>query len=159
MLDMFFKHPDIELIVNWLTTAQVRAIIGDIRAFDENDDLILDKLSTLPGLVYNKIWQADTLVLDEGPPIVKDLNAWVQLRLTNETELFDFSGDPDEDLDRWKHSKTVTVSSANATESVVDGVTRWTKTAGPHSGVIIERGAEMQTEGKIFHEYLGGNSF
>ena len=167
-LDMFFKNPDVELIVNWLTTNQIRAIIGDIRAFDENDDLILDQLSTIKGKVYNKIFPANTVVLvpavldgngDVVTPAVLDPNAWVQLRLRNETELFDFSGDPDEDLDRWKHSKTVTLSSANATESVVDGITRWTKTAGPHSGIIIERGAEMDTEGQMIHRYLGGNGY
>ena len=156
-LDMFFKHPDIELIVDWLTTNQVRAIIGDIRAFDENDDLILDKLSTLPGQVYHKIFPANTISLKPGPGL--DPNAWVQVRLKNETELFDFSGDPDEDLDRWEHSKTVTTSSANAVESVVDGVTQWEKTAGPHSGIIISRGSEMETAGKMIHRYLGGAGY
>ena len=167
-LDMFFKNLSIELIVDWLTTAQVRAQLGDIRAFDENDDLILDELSIIPGQVYNKIKLNNTITLvpavldgngDIITPAVMDPNAWVQLRLMNETELSDFSGDPDEDLDRWKHSKTVTLSSANATESVVDGVTQWEKTAGPHAGVIIQRGLEMQAEGKIFHRYLGGNGF
>ena len=167
-LDMFFKNPDIELLVNWLTINQVRAIIGDLRAFDVGGDLILDELSEITGQVYNKIYPANTVILEPAildeneniiTPAVLDANAWVHLRLLNETELFDFSGDPDEDLDRWKHSKTVTVSSANAVESVVDGVTRWTKTAGPHSGVIIERGSEMQATGELFHEYFGGNIY
>jgi len=156
-LDMFFKNLDVELIVNWLTTNQIRAIIEDIRAFDENDDLILDQLSTLPGQVYNKIFPANTVPLRPGPGL--DPNAWVQLRLLNEVEAFDFSGDPDEDLDRWKHSKTVTISSANATESVVDNITQWEKIAGPHAGIIIMRGSEMQAEGKMFHYYLGGNGY
>ena len=167
-LDMFFKNLDVELIVNWLTTNQVRAIIGDIRAFDENDDLILDQLSTISGQVYNTIKLNNTITLvpavldgngDVITPAVMDPNAWVQLRLLNETELFDFSGDPDEDLDRWKHSKTVTISSANATESVVDNITQWEKIAGPHAGIIIMRGSEMQAEGKMFHYYLGGNGY
>ncbi len=156
-LDMFFKNLDVELIVNWLTTNQIRAIIEDIRAFDENDDLILDQLSTLPGQVYNKIFPANTVPLRPGPGL--DPNAWVQLRLLNEVEAFDFSGDPDEDLDRWKHSKTVTISSANATESVVDNITQWEKIAGPHAGIIIMRGSEMQAEGKMFHYYLGNNGY
>ena len=167
-LDMFFKNLDINLIVDWLTTAQVRAVIGDIRAFDENDDLIVDELSQIPGQTRNILSQANTLVLvpavldedgDIVTPAVLDSNAWVHLRLVNETEAFDFSGDPDEDLDRWKHSKTVTLSSANASESVVDGITRWTKTAGPHSGIVIQRGLEMRDAGKMTNEYLGGNGY
>ena len=167
-LDMFFKNPDIELIVDWLTTPQIRSQIGDIRAFDENGDLILDELSTISSQVYNKIFSANSVVLepavmdDDGniiTPAVMDPNAWVQLRLVNETESSDFSGDPDEDLDRWKHSKTVTLSSANATESVVDGVTQWEKTAGPHASVIIQRGSEMRSTGSMFQVYLGGNGY
>ena len=156
-LDMFFKNLSIELIVDWLTTNQVRAIIGDIRKFDENDDLILDELSIIPGQVYNKIKLPNTVLLKPGPGL--DPNARVHLRLLNETELFDFSGNSNVDLDRWKHSKVVTTSSASATESIVDGVTQWEKSAGPHAGIIILRGAEMETEGKIFHRYLGGNGY
>ena len=156
-LALFYKNLSIELIVDWLTTNQVRAIIGDIRKFDENNDLILDELSEIPGQVYNKIFPANTVPLKPGPGL--DPNAWVHLRLLNETELFDFSGDPDEDLDRWKHSKVVTTSSASAVESVVDGVTQWEKSAGPHAGIIILRGAEMESEGKMIHRYLGGNDF
>ena len=156
-LDMFFKNPDIELIVSWLTTNQIRSSIGDLRAFDENDDLILDALITIPGQVYNKIFPANTVPLKPGPGL--DPNAWVQLRLTNETEANDFAGIPNADLDRWKHSKVVNLSSNNAEEKIVDGVQQWKKDSGPFDGIILMRGSELEFTELLFHEYSGGNGY
>ena len=62
-LDLFFRAADTATYIKWLTRAQVRAIIGDLRARDENGDVAVPAaLQGIPGSVDLVQWNVNLIV-------------------------------------------------------------------------------------------------
>ena len=170
-LDLFFRAEDPATYIDWLTRPQVRAIIGDLRARDDDDSVSSPAaLRGIPGNVDLVQWDVDQIV--EHPavldgdgnvinPIITDPQAWIHVRLTGDAEVRDFTGPPIDtqvEFDRWEHSLMVTlVSAGTGFGSLYRGVTIFTrKLSGKDLAVF--RGSEVDSMIK-FHEFLGGNSF
>ena len=170
-LDLFYRATDTATYIEWLTTPQVRAIIGDLRARDEDGSVSSPAaLRGIPGNVDLVQWDVNqivevTAVLDNDgniiTPAVMDPQAWIQVRLTGDAEAADFAGPPIDtqvEFDRWEHSLMVTLVSAGIGSSgQYRGVTLFTrKLSGKDLAVF--RGSEIETLIK-FHEFMGGNSY
>jgi len=161
-LDMFFSHADMATLVQWLTSPQVKAQIGDL-TWSEGATVDPLKLRGIPGNVDVKQWEANTLALrpipppeDPPVPVVLDTNAWVQIRLSGQAELDDRTGNRPDDVDRWDYSKMVNLSSAGSDEQQDRSVTVWEKRGGQYKDMKLYRGSEMAAAGLKFHEFLGG---
>lgn len=164
-LDLFFRATTKAKIIAWLTTPQVRATIGDLRARDDEGNVVSPRaLKEIPGNVYLSIWEPNTIIdvpsiTDEKgiitTPPVMDPFAWIHVRLDGDTEQNDFSGPPmSTGEDRWEHSRMVNLISIGGTTSSYRDVVTFRN----NTGVEIFRGSEMETNMK-FHEYEGGNSY
>ncbi len=160
-LDLLYRHADLEVLVDWLTSAQVRANIGDLRAYDEDGKLLPRELRDIPGNVTSKIFQEGS-VLDKtvDPPVV-DPEAWIHLRLYGQAEIDDLvgQGNPDSDEDRWRFSRMVKQSEAGTDETKERGVTVQHKRGGQYKDMQVVRGSEMGPSGLLFHNFLGGDSY
>ena len=123
-LDLFFRAADPATYIKWLTRAQVRAIIGDLRARDEDGSVSSPAaLRSIIGVDLvqwdvNQIVEVPAVVDEDGnvtTPAVMDPQAWIQVRLTGFAEIRDFTGPPidtEVEFDRWEHSLMVTLVSA-----------------------------------------------
>lgn len=166
-LDLFFRAQDRATYIKWLTRSQVRSIIGDLRARD--DDGSVSSPAALRGIPGNvDLVQWDVNQIEEVPavrdndgnittPAVTDPQAWVQVRLTGDAEVSDFAGPPDPDaFDRWDHSKMVNLVLAGTGEpGLYRGVSLYTRKLSGKN-VAVFRGSEVETLMK-FHEFFGGN--
>lgn len=169
MLDILLRAETRATYIDWLTTPQVRAIIGDLRARDDNGDVLSPAaLRGIPGNVDLVQWDVGQIVevpavLDNDgnviTPAVTDPQAWIHVRLSGDAEVSDFAGPPGpNDFDRWEHSKMVKLLKSGGTAGIHRGVTTLTKKAGNAKDISVFRGSEMETTIK-FHEFLGGNRY
>ena len=170
-LDLFFRATDPATYINWLTRAQVRAIIGDLRAPDGEGGFLTGVLRrVIPGSVDLVQWDVNQIV--EVPPVydndgniitpaVMDPQAWIQVRLTGDAEIRDFTGPPidtEVEFDRWEHSLMVRlVSAGTGTTGQYRGVTLFVRRLSGKD-LAVFRGSEVESMIK-FHEFMGGNSF
>ena len=171
MLDLFFRATDRATYINWLTRAQVRAIIGDLRARDEDGSVSSPAaLRGIPGnvdlvqWVENQIIEVPAVLDNDGnvtTPAVMDPQAWIQVRLTGEAEVRDFTNPPidiEVEFDRWEHSLMVTlVSAGTGSPGQYRGVALFVRQLSGKD-LAVFRGSEVDSMIK-FHEFMGGNSF
>lgn len=169
-LDLFFRAKSSAIYTTWLTTSQVQAIIGDLRARDAEGNVITPtSLQGIQDNVYikefseNQIMEVPAVRDAEGnklTPAVMDPWAWVHIRLTGNAEISDFAGPPGEnDFDRWEHSKLVSFMNAAGRSATHRGVSIFEITTGKAKGISIVRGYEMNAMGIKIHEILGGNAY
>ena len=170
-LDLFFRAEDPATYINWLTRAQIRAIIGDLRARDEDGSVSSPAaLQGIPGSVdlvqwdVNQIVEVPAVFDNDGnitTPAVVDPQAWIQVRLTGPAEAADFTGPPidtEVEFDRWEHSLMVTlISAGTGTPGLYRGVALFTRKLSGKD-IAVFRGSEVETTIK-FHEFMGGNSY
>ena len=170
-LDLFFRAADRATYINWLTRAQVRAIIGDLRARDEDGSVSSPAaLIGIPGAVDLVQWDVNQIVEVPGvydndgnviTPPVMDPQAWIQVRLTGPAEAADFAGPPmdtEVEFDRWEHSLMVTlISAGTGTPGLYRGVALFVRQLSGKD-LAVFRGSEVETMMK-FHEFMGGNSY
>lgn len=158
MIDFFLRAETPATYIDWLTKPQVRAIIGDLRARDDDGNVTVPAaLRGIPGNVDLVQWQENQIVESSG---VIDPQAWIHVRLTGDAETDDFAGRPDpSNTDRWEHSRMVNLFSNIGAASMYRGVTTFENVAGNGKGISILRGSEMAGAGVAFHKYMGGNRY
>jgi len=169
-LDHFICAETRAAYIAWLTRAQVRAIIGDLRARDEDGSVSSPAaLQGIAGSVDLVQWDVNQIVvvpavLDEDgeiiTPAVMDPMAWIQVRLTGVAEAADKIGQPAEDeIDYWERSRMVKLMAAGqGREDVYRNVQSFRNKAGSNKIIHQCRGSDLQA--KIhFHEFMGGNSY
>lgn len=154
-LDLFFRAKALSTCIDWLTTAQVITIIGDLRARDNNGNILSPAaLQSIPGAVEVIQW-------DKNQAISTDTQSWVQIRLTGDAEVSDFTGPPIDtkvEFDRWEHSRLVILMSATGSITTHNGVAAFEGGSG-NNKILVLRGSEMEAMGLKFHEFLGGDEF
>ena len=170
-LDLFIRAADRATYIKWLTRAQVRAIIGDLRARDEDGSVSSPAaLWDIPGSVdlvqwdVNQIVEVPAILDNDGnitTPAVTDPQACIQVRLTGDAEVRDFTGPPidtEVEFDRWEHSLMVNlISAGTGIPGLYRGVALFVRQLSGKN-LAVFRGSEVETLIK-FHEFMGGNSY
>ena len=153
-LDLFFRAEGQATMRKVVRSVPFRNLIGDLRARDENDNIIAG-FRMLPGSVDWVYKSAGNVSNGQGGT---DTWVWLHLRLTGTAEADDLDGVNDQP-DRWDRSKLKRWIKDNGILRTLRGVRVWQHTLGNGKRIQIWRGAQMESLGVMFHKYLGGNEY
>ncbi len=160
-LDLFFRAEDRATLRTVVRSQAFRSIIGDVR------DPVGPGFIQIPGGVDWVFFPSKRVVItpavldgdgDIITPAVTDSWVWLHLRLTGPAEAADLDGVNDQP-DRWNRSRLKRWVKESGILRTIRGVRVWQHTLGDGKRIQIWRGADMESLGVKFHEYLGGSAY
>jgi len=164
-LDLFFRAEDPITMRTVLKSATFQNFIGNLTDPDDTNNLL-----KLRDLVEYKYFRPNYVVITPGvydengneiTPPVYDSWCWLHLRLIGQNVNDDLINPGDPDPDHWNKSRIVDWMKNNGTLKTIRGCTvfEYIVAATGNKAIQVWRGKDMDDNGVLFHQFLGGNVY